>query len=316
MDAPEDVEQSAAPPAYHSGVLHVPMPHSISHTLLCTAIALLGASCAAPPITVGRAPASAPAIAPHADSLLGPWALRNSRRERSHSIELRGTLTTHVDTVGALERVDTIRVRARAASSRVVSGDTERFSGLLRAYELSSGDSVPFAVPAGLYLPLPFTAVVGERGAAPTLEVPTGRECSIAAAALQPLRDLWLGVPARLARDQAWSDSTTFTLCRDSIPLVVRSTRDFRVVGAEILEGETVLRVVRESRTTITGDGVQFGETLLIEAEGSGRLELLVSLAGGEVVRADGESELRMRMTGRRRVQLLRQAMRTTITSP
>lgn len=231
-------------------------------------------------------------------------------------IELSGTLTTRVDTVGALDRVDTIRVRARAASSRVVSGDRERFAGLLHAYELSSGDSVPFVVPAGLYLPLPFTSVVGARGTAPAIEIAAGRECSVAAAALQPLRDLWLGAPARLARDQTWSDSTTFTLCRDSIPLVVRSTRDFQVVGAEILEGETVLRVVRESRTTIAGDGVQFGETLRIEAEGSGRLDLLVSLAGGEVVRADGESELAMRMTGRRRVQLLRQTMRTTITSP
>jgi hypothetical protein len=100
------------------------------------------------------------------------------------------------------------------------------------------------------------------------------------------------------------------------MPLVVRATRDFRVIGAEVLEGETVLHVVRESRTTVAGEGAQFNESLRIEAEGTGRMEFLVSLAGGEVVRGDGESELAMRMTGRRRVQLLRQAMRTTITSP
>src|SRR5688572_4726478 len=219
MDAPEDVEQSAAPPAYHSGVPHVPMPSSIPRTLLRSLVALLGVACAAPPITLGRAPA----IAPQGDSLAGPWTLRPSRRERAHSIELAGTLSTRVDTAGAIERVDSLRVHARATSSRVVSGDSERFSGLLRAYELSSGDSVPFLAPPGLYLPLPFTAVVGVRGAVPTLEIPAGRECSIAAAALQPLRDLWLGAPARLARDEAWSDSTTFTICRDSMPLVVRS---------------------------------------------------------------------------------------------
>jgi hypothetical protein len=292
------------------------MPHSLSRALLLSIVALLGASCAAPPITLGRAPAPTPVVVAQADSLAGPWALRPSRRERTHSIELTGTLTSRVDTVGALERVDSVRVHARATSSRVVSGDSERFSGLLRAYELSSGDSVPFLAPPGLYLPLPFTAVVGQRGGAPTLDIPAGRECSIAAAALQPLRDLWLGAPARLARDQAWGDSTTYTICRDSVPLAVRSTRTYRVVGAEVLDGETVLRVVRESKTTIVGEGAQFNEAFQIAAEGSGRIEFLVSLAGGEVVRADGESELAMRMTGRRRVQLLRQAIRTTILSP
>lgn len=316
MDAPEDVEQSAAPPAYHSGVPGLAMPRPLTRTLLRSALALLGAACAAPPITLDRAPAPAPVDAPRADSLAGPWTLRPSRRERAHSIELTGTLAAHVDTAGALERVDTLRVRVRAASSRVVSGDSERFSGLLHAYELSPGDSVPFVAPPGLFLPLPFTAAAGARGAAPSLEIAAGRECSAAAAALQPLRDLWLGAPARLARDQAWSDSTTFTLCRDSIPLVVRSTREFRVIGAEVVEGETLLRVVRESRTTIAGEGMQFGEPLRIEAEGTGHLEFLVSLAGGEVVRAEGTSDLSMRMTGRRRVQLLRQAIRTTITSP
>jgi hypothetical protein len=316
MDAPEDVEQSAAPPAYHSGVPHFLMPSSFPRTLLRSAVVLLGAACAAPPITPGRAPAPAATVAPQADSLAGPWVLRPSRRERNHSIEISGTLTTRADTAGALERVDTVRVRARTTSSRVVSGDSERFSGLLRAYELSSGDSVPFVAPPGLFLPLPFTAVVGVRGAAPALEIPSGRECSVAAVALQPLRDLWLGAPARISRDQSWSDATTFTICRDSMPLEVSSTRRFRVTGAEILDGQAVLRVVRESRTTIAAEGTQFGETLRIEAEGTGRIEFLVSLAGGEVMRADGESELAMKMTGRRRVQLLRQAVRTTITSP
>jgi hypothetical protein len=292
------------------------MLHPLTRALLRSALALVGAACAAPPVAIGRPPAPAPVDAPRTDSLAGPWTLRPSRRERSHSIELTGTLATRADSSGAPERVDTLRVHVRAVSSRVVRGDSERFSGLLHAYELSPGDSVPFVAPPGLFLPLPFTASVGARGTAPTLEIAEGRECGVTTAALQPLRDLWLGAPARLARDQRWSDSTTYTLCRDSIPLVVRSTREFRVVGAELLGGETVLRIVRESRTTIAGDGMQFGESLHIEAEGTGRIEFLVSLAGGEVVRGEGESGLTMRMTGRRRAQVLRQVMRTTISSP
>jgi hypothetical protein len=314
MDAPEDVERSAAPPAYHSGALRTPMSLSL-RSLPWLALALLGAACGAPSVPPG-APPPAPSATPRGDSLAGPWTLRPSRRERAHTIEISGTLAARVDTFGAADRIDTLRARVRAVSSRVVSGDGERFAGLLQGYELSSGDSVPFASPAGLFVPLPFAAIVGERGAAPALEVPASGACSVAAAALQPLRDLWLGAPTRLARDQEWADSTTVAICRDSIPLTTRTVRRFKVTGAEVLDGELVLRVVRESRTTITGEGAQFGESLRIDADGTGRLEVLISLAGGEVVRGEGESALAMRMTGRHRVQLLHQAMRTTITSP
>jgi hypothetical protein len=308
------VEQSAAPPAYH---YPVPMTSSspLARLVAPSLTLVLTAACAAsgaPPALPTPAPAEATAV----DSLAGPWMLRPARRERAHTIETTATLTSRVDTVNALERVDTLRARTRATTSRVVGNGVEVLSGLLQAYELSTGDSVPYLAPEGLRLPLPFTAVVGARGEAPRLEAPAAGVCSAAAAALQPLRDLWVGAPSRLVRDLEWGDSTTFTICRDSMPLVVRTVRQFRVVGAEAVGGEVVLRIARASRTSLSGDGSQFGETLRIEAEGIGQLEMLVSLSGGEVVRADGVAELTMRMTGRRRVQVLRQSARIAIASP
>lgn len=291
-------------------------PPSSRARLVALLVALVPAAACVGPVAPSTAPTPAPVEVEAIDSLAGPWTLRPARRERAHTIETTATLTSSADTVNAVERVDTLRARVRATTSRVVGIGGEGLSGLLHAYELSTGDSVPFRAPEALRVPLPFTALVGARGEAPRLEAPAAGACSIGAAALQPLRDLWVGAPARLEMGLEWSDSTTFTICRDSMPLTVRTVRTFRVVGAEALAGEVVLRVERASHTRLSGDGSQYGESLRIEAEGVGQLELYVSLAGGEVVRAAGVADLTMRMTGRRRAQVLRQSARIAISSP
>jgi hypothetical protein len=158
--------------------------------------------------------------------------------------------------------------------------------------------------------------MVSARGRAPALEPPPAGECSTASAALQPLRELWLALPARLAVGQEWSDTSRYPICRDSILLVVEAERHHRVVGAEVVEGQLLLRIVRDSRSRLSGEGSQFGEPIRIEADGAGRMEYLVSLVGGEIVDGEGDSELTMRLTGRRRNQLLRQITHTRISSP
>jgi hypothetical protein len=165
-------------------------------------------------------------------------------------------------------------------------------------------------------LPVPVSAALQGAGAPPELAVPVSGPCSAAAAALQPLRDLWTSAPPTLERGQEWADSSTYRICRDSVPLTVRTTRRFRVLQAERYFGTLVLRIARTSETTLEGEGSQFGEPIRITAEGIGRMEILLALEGGEVVRADGDAELSMRMTGRRRTQELRQRTRTVIAAP
>lgn len=275
-------------------------------------LALTAAACAAPG-PARREPAPEAPAAPEADPLVGPWTLRPAGGERTYAITLDGTLTSRIDTV---ERVDTLRAHVRAALSRATSDGAVRLAGLLIEYATSTGDSVPFASPTGLRLPLPISAPLSAAGGQPEWRVATGEACSPASAALQPLRDLWVGAPARLAVEQSWQDSTSYTICRDSIPLEVRSIRRFTVLGAERWNDEVVLRLARTTQTRVVGDGTQFGERLSIAAEGTSSLRLLVSLAGGEVLRGDGDAELTMTMTGRRRVQELRQQTRISITSP
>jgi hypothetical protein len=275
-------------------------------------LALAAVACT-PPVPARSTPAPDSPAAPVADPLRGPWELRPAVGERTYSIALEGTLVSRVDT---LERVDTLRAQVRATLSRVTDDALGRLAGLLTEYGTSSGDSVPFTPLPGVLLPLPVSATPGPPGAQPAWRIAGGGDCSAAAAAMQPLRDLWVGAPSRLAVDQSWQDSTSYTICRDSIPLAVRSIRRFTVLGAEPWRDEVVLRVARATHTRIAGEGTQFGEPLSIAAEGMSRIEILVSLAGGEVVRGAGDAELAMAMTGRRRLQELRQRTRIEISSP
>lgn len=273
----------------------------------------LAASACATPGPVRDIPEPATPATPVADPLTGPWTLRRAEGERAYTIAIEGTLASRVDTV---ERVDTLRARVRAVLSRVTDDGAGRLAGLLTEYATSTGDSVPFTPPPGFLLPLPVSAVLDVRGAQPAWQVAGAGDCSASTAAMQPLRDLWVGAPARIAVEQSWQDSTSYTICRDSIPLEVRSVRRFIVLGAERWNEDVVLRIARTSRTRIVGEGVQFGEPLSIAAEGTSTLEFLVSLAGGEVLRGAGDAELTMTMTGRRRLQELRQRTRVVIASP
>jgi len=116
-----------------------------------------------------------------------------------------------------------------------------------------------------------------------------------------------------LRTGQEWSDSAAYVVCRDSIPLQTTVTRRFRVTGAMTRDGAVMVTIERRTGTTITGDGLQFGEPVHIEGAGTGALMLEVALDGGRVVFGSGESELRLTLTGRRRTQELTQRSRIAI---
>ncbi|MBK7905998.1 MAG: hypothetical protein IPJ78_05465 [Gemmatimonadetes bacterium] len=269
-------------------------------------------ACAAPAPAVTPRPAIEPPAPAALDPSSPPWILQPSGAPVTRTIRLETELRSRVDTV---ERRDSIRTVVTAEWSRVVGGGTVRLSGLLTDFRVGI-DTAELTIPQGLSLPLPFAALDGTETVAPRLIRPDPAGCGTEAAATHALREVFLTLPTRLEPTTTWRDSASYTICRDSVPLVAVSTRVYRVMGATRLAGELVIRIERHSRLTLRGAGRQFGEPIDIAADGEGVATLFVPLAGGTVVEGTGESTLRMTMRGRRRSQELTQHTRIAISAP
>ena len=270
------------------------------------------ASCAspAPAPAVGPAPASAAPIV--RDSLESPWAVARRVGSFANTIRFSSQLVSRVDSA---ERTDSSTAIVRVSWTRLAGEEPARLSGLVSEYGVGIGTLGPAPL-VGLRLPVPFSATAGRGATQAQLDVAFSGACSLATVVMQPARDLFVSTPPSLKAGSTWGDSSSYTICRDSVPLQVRSARSFTVVGAERRAGVVLLLVDRTSTVTMLGEGSQFGETLTVAAQGSGTMRLELRLDDGSIFTALGESELKMMMRGRRRSQDLTQHTRIEITAP
>lgn len=269
-------------------------------------------------VPAARAPEAAPVARAPVDLLATPWRLGNARAARTQRIAVTASLTSRVDSV--------IRTDSVASELVVTWGDDAR-----SAIAAASGAVLPVRVTRYAVRLAPDTAWrvppgVGDvfelaatptRGAVPALCSASAPACSAAnVAAAQGWQESWLGLPSLLEPGTTWRDSTTYTVLRDSIPLVVTSVRVFTVREAVLREGAVVVMVDRRSTQQLAGDGRQFGEAVRITGNGEGVMRLEVALANGAVLRGDGTAVLTLQLVGRRRTQALTQESHLTITAP
>lgn len=269
-------------------------------------------ACVAPPSTPAPLPAPVQQPPSARDLLEAPWSIARPEGSFTNTLRLSSELVSRVDSV---ERTDSSTTVVVVTWSRLAGAEPARLSGLVTAYGVGNAAGASAPIP-GLLLPVPFSATDAQEARQAQLEAAASASCSPAAAVLQPLQELFVSAPPGLAPGTFWGDSATYAICRDSIPLAVRSSRSFRVVGAERRGDLVVILVDRTSVVTLRGEGSQFGEPLSISAEGSGSMRLVLSRESGAIIEAHGDAELRMTMRGRRRAQELRQRTRIEISSP
>lgn len=282
------------------------------HTLGLLGAVSLAVSCASPAGAPAPRPAPTSAAPVVRNALEAPWAVTRRVGSFANTIRLSSQLISRVDSV---EHTDSSTAIIRVSWTRLAGEAPARLSGLVSEYGVGVGvlDPAPLV---GLRLPVPFSAIDGQGASQAQLDVALSGACSLSAVVLPPARELFVSPPHSLRAGSSWSDSLSYTICRDSVPLQVRSARSFKVVGAERRQEVVVVLVDRTSTVTMLGEGTQFGETLKIAAEGSGTMRLELRLDDGSVFAALGEAELRMTMRGRRRSQDLKQHTRIEITSP
>lgn len=254
---------------------------------------------------------SAPAVT---DPLAGPWQFRDLEMRRTQRLHVQSVLTSQMDTV---VRVDSVESRLEAAWAPVPETQPRRLAGMITAFEVRSSHDETWRTPAGVSLPFSFVAIHELPAAMPRIDTPAAAACGVPnGAAVQPWRELWLELPTVLRPGDSWEDSTSYALCRDSIPLVVTTVRRFEAVGSHLRGEHQVVTVRRTSRTRFEGVGRQYGEEVRLTGEGEADVQLDIALAGGVIVAGEGTSELRMILTGRRRMQRLVQESAITIEAP
>jgi hypothetical protein len=269
-------------------------------------------SCAPPPaVPTTRPEAVAPPVVA-VDPLSAPWEPHVGTGSIAQELRFEASLVSRVDTV---ERRDTIRTVVNLEWSRVAGEAASRISGLLTGFRISADTTEPVP-PSALALPLPFSALDGVGAIQARLTRPEPTSCGLDAAATHAIREVLISLPRRLEPGTTWTDSASYGICRDSIPLSVRSERRYTVTGAERRDGQLVVLVERRSSVTMNGAGRQFGEEVVLDATGEGTATLVVRLSGAFVIAGSGESDLRMTMRGRRRSQELTQHTRIEIVTP
>ena len=275
---------------------------------MASACALL-AACrgGAVPNQVFTKPAPARATPPAAREN-GPWAYHPSSQRQGFTVDQSAVITIRLDTV---TRTDTIASHAEVSFTRATSGG---MSGNIIAFAVQ-GSGRGAGTPAGLALPFPFRAEYSASGRQFDFTSPRdAAPCSsVALSAAQSLRDLWFNAPDTLRVGTTWSDSSTYVVCRDAIPLRAISRRSFRVSAFSERDGRALLTIARVSRSTLDATGAQFGETVGVTGAGSGLLDYVFDATSGEVVSAKGTSTLDLTLRSRLRTQVVRQTVEIRI---
>jgi hypothetical protein len=217
-------------------------------------------------------------------------------------VELRAVLRSSVDT---LVRTDSVASRTVLEWSTVSGSQPLRLVGMVRDFAVqASGDRTWHGLPE-LTFPVTFAARVAGLGHQPVFETPDPAGCDARSAAVQVLRDAWVAAPSSLTLGTTWSDSSTYTLCRDGVQLQAASTRRYVVDSAAVHDGRLVLRVRRESDVELGGRGVQFGDSIQVTGRSTSEGTLFLSLDGGAITSGLIRSTLTLELRGRRRTQQL-----------
>jgi hypothetical protein len=125
-----------------------------------------------------------------------------------------------------------------------------------------------------------------------------GAPCaSPAASLLAVVRDLAPALPTPLPRGFRWSETTTHQLCRSGVPLTVTSQHEWLVDGEAQVNGMTLVRLRRETQSTIAGTGSGRRAGASVEGTSKATAEYLLDPAAGRLhsATATSSAELRVR---------------------
>jgi hypothetical protein len=266
-------------------------------TLAVLASSLLVTACANRALPPSGVPTPRPAEAPPAMTTVpASGTIAPPGLPASYALESRAVVVARADSLTRTDTLDTramLRVVPRGAAIDVTittfsiqpaSGPTQSLPGAVRAVGRYDG-----------------AGAVAFEGAA---RAGCG---SIAAAAFEGTRDLWVKWPAELRVGDQWRDSASVALCRDGVPLQLVLLRRYVVTASAADSSGRLLTIDRRSTITVQGRGSIRGDSTTLAGEGTGSAVLRLSASTGWVIDGHGTSVLRLTARGTHRTQIVEQ---------
>ena len=245
-----------------------------------------------------------------AEVLPSTWSPRPDLLAREYRVEQRARIVASADSSD--QQTDSTSLVIDALLRHLAPTG---MSGLIRSVEITVPGAPPSALP-GLVVPYVFAAPDAPPGVQAS---PAGRPAiqdpctSTAHVPLGALRDLLIKVPESVTVGRQWSDSGSFTTCRDGVRIEVSSRRNFRVVAYEKRPAGAVLLVTRAGQTTLRGISVRGDDTTHVEGIGTNSMQYDLDPVTGSVLSASGTGTLDVVVRGALKSQRARQTSATLI---
>ena len=271
-------------------------------------VTLLVGACRPTAVVVTPQP-STPSV-PTAPDLNGPWNVVSGQSVSYNIVVDASMVARYTDSLSAIRPTydSSSTVTTLSWSNRTAT----RWNGELTSF--ATGPRVGPLVPvAGVRFPVTLTYSARTPDGPWVRTAPSESGCSVESVVAGIARDVLTPVPSRVRRDAVWQDSSTVTVCRDSIPLEVTSLRRYRVVEAVAVGDDVHLRIERTTTTRLRGTGRQLGEPVTITGSGTGTMRFTLARTDGFIVMGEGEQTLDLRLQGRRRTQEVRQTTRINV---
>jgi hypothetical protein len=245
-------------------------------------------------------PATTPTTAPTVAAGATSWSVMWQPGFSAYVITSFAAVHVEGDTLAAGGvRDDSVATRARV-SMRVSPANAPRGVVVtVDSFLVSPGRGAPLA-PA-IPSPVAFQAQLDEprRRIEFLADQPMlGAPCAGPAATLfAVVRDLAPALPTPLPRGYRWSETATHQLCRSGVPLTVTSQHEWTVDGEVQVDGQTFVRLKRETQSTVAGTGSGRRAGASIEGTSRASAEFLLDPTAGRLrsATATSSAELRVR---------------------
>jgi hypothetical protein len=231
------------------------------------------------------------------------WKITPTVQSRSYS-SLLTTVITQTD--APTSRRDSLAIQTLYSISITRSSDAIIFSGSIEAFTVH-GNSTASEV-TDFVTPTTFTGKLNDHTISSRIfnadRLQNNGDCENAAqTSLKIIQRNIFALPLEITAGQAWTDSTSSTLCSGALRITSTVVRTLTVIEESELEGIPVLVLDDSERTFSKGEGSQEQHRIVVESRGLTNGHLYVNLSSGQLLTANTTNKTSVSIESSGRVQ-------------